>query len=95
MSVPPSKKTDEAIIIVLFRPIFSAKGKANKAPKKHPACLSLAQIRPYITGTVLLTWNVETMLPCIVSRLVLAMLFIPKSRMKELSAIVPPMTAVS
>ena len=38
MSVPPSKKTVEAIIIVFFRPMRSAKGKAISAPKKHPAC---------------------------------------------------------
>jgi hypothetical protein len=37
INVPPIRKTDEAIIIVFFRPIFSANGKAKSAPKKQPA----------------------------------------------------------
>jgi hypothetical protein len=38
INVPPTRNTDEAIIIVFFRPSFSASGKANRAPKKQPAC---------------------------------------------------------
>lgn len=85
----------DAMIMVFFRPSFSAAGKAKSAPKKQPALES--QNTTYIWNCIVssLTWKVDTMLPWVVSRTVLAMPSILKSRMNEFNAIVPPITAVS
>jgi hypothetical protein len=62
MRVPPRRKTEEAMIIVFLRPILSAKGKANKAPKKQPAYTRSVAERK-IHHRFILTWKVDTMLP--------------------------------
>lgn len=53
---------DEAIIMVRFRPIFSAKGKAMSAPKKQPACFVRTRGAQMVLQG-LPTWKVDTMFP--------------------------------